>query len=201
MEKAERGTLLVISGPSGAGKSTVISALMKERDNIYFSVSCTTRSPRPGEVHGINYFYLTNEEFERMIAGNGFLEHAGYVDHYYGTPAAEVEKNLAAGKDVILDIEVQGAAQVRANCPGAVLCFLIPPTFEELSRRLHGRQSETEEVIRDRLNRAKEEYCRIPEYDYLVINDVPERAAAELGAILDADKCRTARRMKIVEEM
>ncbi|MCD8143755.1 MAG: guanylate kinase [Oscillospiraceae bacterium] len=195
----KRGTLLILSGPSGAGKSTVIQAVMQRRENIYFSISCTTREPRPGEQHGVNYYYISNREFEQMIQEDAFLEYAGYVDHYYGTPRKAIEEHLSAGWDVILDIEVQGADIVRSKVPEAVSCFLIPPSFQELERRLHGRESESEEVIRGRLARAKEEYRQIPEYDYLVINDVAEQAAEEICAILQAAACRVSQRQEYIE--
>lgn len=199
MKAEKRGTLLVVSGPSGAGKSTVIKLLMEQRGNIYFSVSFTTRQPRAGEQEGVNYHYVSNEEFERMVEADEFLEHAGYVDHYYGTSRKLIEEHLNAGEDVILDIEVQGAAIIREKCPEAVLCFLIPPSFEELSNRLHGRQSESEEVIQGRLNRAREEYKQIANYDYLVVNDEPQNAADELAAILSAAACRVSRRLNYLE--
>ena len=199
MKPEKRGTLLVVSGPSGAGKSTVIKLLMAQRGNIYFSVSFTTRQPREGEQEGVNYHYVSNETFERMVAADEFLEHAGYVDHYYGTSRKLIESHLNAGEDVILDIEVQGASIIREKCPEAVLCFLIPPSFEELSKRLHGRQSESEEVIQGRLNRAREEYREINKYDYLVINDEPQNAVDELAAILKAAACRVSRRLEYLE--
>ncbi len=199
MKAEKKGTLLVLSGPSGAGKSTVIRLLMEQRGDLYFSVSFTTRKPREGEREGVNYHYVSNEEFERMIRRDEFLEYAGYVDHYYGTSRRLIDRHLNAGEDVILDIEVQGAAIVREKRPDAVLCFLIPPSFEELSRRLHGRQSESEAVIQDRLNRAREEYKQIKDYDYLVVNDQPQNAADELGAILDAASCRVSQRLDYLE--
>jgi guanylate kinase len=199
MKKNKRGTLLVLSGPSGAGKSTVIHQLMEERGNVYFSVSYTTRKPREGEQEGVNYHYISNEQFEQMVEADEFLEHAGYVDHYYGTGRSLIESHLEAGEDVILDIEVQGAAIIREKCPDAVLCFLIPPSFEELARRLYGRHSESEAVIQGRLERAKEEYKSIGNYDYLVVNDTPQNAVEELTAILNAAACRVSGRLKEFE--
>ncbi len=188
----KRGTLLVLSGPSGAGKSTVIKQVMQKRERVYFSISCTTRAPREGEQEGVNYYYLTNEQFEQMIAEDALLEYAGYVDHYYGTPKAPIEQHLQEGWDVILDIEVQGAGIIRSKMPEAVTCFLIPPSFEELERRLRSRESESEEVILGRLARAKEEYQQISAYDYLVVNDRVECAAEDVCAILRASACRVA---------
>ena len=152
--KKERGQLIVLSGPSGVGKSTVIAELLGQRDNIYFSVSYTTRSPRVGEQDGVNYNFVSREEFERMIRDNELLEYAEYVDNYYGTSLKAIQERLDAGIDVLLDIEVQGAAKVRARCPGALFIFIIPPSFEELSRRLHRRNTDSEEVIAGRLEKA-----------------------------------------------
>ena len=200
-KKKTRGQLIVLSGPSGVGKSTVIAELLSERSDIHFSVSFTTRQPRVGEAHGVNYNFVDRGEFERMIAGDELLEYAEYVHNYYGTSLKVIEEKLDAGIDVLLDIEVQGAAKVRAKCPGAVLIFIIPPSFEELSRRLHRRNTDGEEVIAGRLQKAREEYKEIPNYDYLVVNDQVSDAAAEIIAILTAERCRTQNRIHLVDDV
>lgn len=199
MRKKRKGQLIVLSGPSGVGKSTVISELLSERGDIYFSVSFTTRAPRVGEADGVNYNFVTREQFEAMIARDELLEYAEYVNNYYGTSLKVIQDKLDAGIDVLLDIEVQGAAKVRAKCPEAVLIFIIPPSFEELSRRLHGRNTDGEEVIAGRLKKAREEYQEIPRYDYLVVNDKVSAAAAEIIAVLTAESCRTRNRLHLVE--
>lgn len=193
----QRGQLIVLSGPSGVGKSTVIAELFSQRKNIYFSVSYTTRAPRVGEQDGVNYNFVTREEFEGMIARDELLEYAEYVNNYYGTSMKAIEEELAAGVDVLLDIEVQGAAKVRARCPDALFIFIIPPSFEELSRRLHGRHTDSEEVIAGRLAKAKEESTQISNYDYLVINDKVSNAVREIEAILTAAQCRVKNREMI----
>ena len=199
-QKKERGQLIVLSGPSGVGKSTVIAELFAQRSNIYFSVSYTTRQPRVGEQDGVNYNFVSREEFERMIAAQELLEYAEYVDNYYGTSMKLIQEKLDAGIDVLLDIEVQGAAKVRARCPDALFIFIIPPSFEELSRRLHRRNTDSEEVIAGRLAKARQEFREIPKYDYLVINDKVANAVHEIEAILTAAECRVSSRSRMLAQ-
>ena len=199
-QKKERGQLIVLSGPSGVGKSTVIAELFAQRSNIYFSVSYTTRQPRVGEQDGVNYNFVSREEFERMIADDELLEYAEYVDNYYGTSMKLIQEKLDAGIDVLLDIEVQGAAKVRARCPDALFIFIIPPSFEELSRRLHRRNTDSEEVIAGRLAKARQEVREIPKYDDLVINDKVANAVHEIEAILTAAECRVSSRSRMLAQ-
>ena len=180
-----RGKTFIVSGPSGVGKSTVLKALFDQRTDLYFSISATTRDPRPGEVDGVHYHFIPAEEFHRMVEEDEFLEYAEYVGNFYGTPKRFVDAAMNRGQDVILDIEVQGAAQVKRKLPEAVTVFLAPPGLDALERRLRGRGTESEETIRARLDTARREMALAPSYDYTVINDDPDRASRELGAILD----------------
>ena len=180
-----KGTLYVFTGPSGAGKGTVLSRLLSEDEKLFFSISATTRAPRPGEKDGVQYYFLTKEDFEAKIAANAFLEHAKYVDNYYGTLEAPVNEKLEAGCDVILEIEVQGAMQVHEKRPDAVLVFIAPPSFEELANRLRGRGTEDEAKVQKRLETAKGELAQQDKFDYVVVNDTVERAVNELHEILN----------------
>lgn len=194
-----KGIIIVVSGFSGAGKGTLMKALTGKYDNYALSVSATTRNPRPGEVNGREYFFVSNEEFEKLIQENGLIEHAGYVDHYYGTPRKFVEDKLSEGIDVILEIEIQGALQIKEQYPDAVLLFVMPPSAAELEKRLRGRGTETEEVILQRLKRAREESVGIEKYDYLVINDDLEQCTERLHNIIEAAHSTPQRNLDFID--
>lgn len=188
MEK--KGKLLVISGPSGTGKGTICKQLFDRLENIVFSVSMTTRSPREGEVNGVNYHFVNKESFEEMISQGGFLEYAQVFDNYYGTPRQLVMEKLNAGIDVILEIDVQGAMQVKRVFPEALLIFVLPPSLEELRRRIVGRGTETEESLNKRLGKAIDEIEYAVRYDYAIINDVLEEAVEGIIKIIEAERFR-----------
>lgn len=197
---SEKGKLIVISGPSGAGKSTVVFKTMEMRNDLCFSTSVTTRKPRPGEVDGREYFFVDLDRFDEMIANDELLEHAVYVANSYGTPRRYVEDKLDSGMNVLLDIEVQGARQVASKKPDAVKIFIIPPSLEELERRLVGRGTDTARAIEARLIRARQEYEEADFYDYIIVNDDADRAAEELNAILIAEHCRYKERAHYLAE-
>ena len=181
-----KGSLYVFTGPSGAGKGTLLSRLREQDDRLFYSISATTRAPRPGETDGVQYYFLTKADFEQKIAQNAFLEYACYVENYYGTLEAPVNEKLDEGYDVILEIEVQGAMQVHEKRPDAVMVFIAPPSFEELAARLRGRGTEDEEKVLKRLETAKEELGHQDEFDYVVVNDEIDRAVEEIKAIIKA---------------
>lgn len=196
----EKGRLFVISGPSGAGKSTVVFKAIEGRDDVCFSTSVTTRKPRPNEVDGREYFFVDLDRFKEMVENDELLEHATYVANSYGTPRKFVEDKLGSGLDVLLDIEVQGARQINEKKPDAVKIFIIPPSLAELRRRLVGRGTDTERAIEARLIRARQEYAEADFYDYIIINDDPDRAAKELAAIMLAERCKAEGRMHFLRE-
>lgn len=195
------GILIVVSGFSGAGKGTLMKELLKTYDNYALSISMTSRGPRPGETDGKEYFFVDRETFERKIAEDGFIEYAQYCDNYYGTPADYVNNQLKAGKDVILEIEIQGAMKVKERFPDALLLFVMPPSAEELQRRLVGRGTETEEVIAKRMSRANEEALGIEQYDYIVINDDLARCTKEMHAIVQATHKEPKRNQAFIEQI
>jgi len=196
----EKGRLIVVSGPSGAGKSTVVFKAIEGRKNFCFSTSVTTRAPRPGEIDGREYFFIDRKRFDEMVEKDELLEHAVYVKNCYGTPKDYVQKQLESGMNVVLDIEVQGARQVNKKMPDAIKIFVIPPSLQELKRRLEGRKTETEDTIKARLARARQEYSEADFYDYIIINDEVERAAIELMSIITAERCKASERMHYLTE-
>ncbi len=190
----DRALLTVISGFAGSGKGSAMKGLLEKYPDTYaLSVSATTRAPRPGEVDGREYFFLSDEAFEEKIRAGELLEHAGYVGHYYGTPRAYVEENLAKGKDVLLEIEIQGALQIKKKFPSACLLFLTPPNADELKRRLIGRGTEDEETVKKRLSRAAEEADGMEQYDYLVVNDNLEDCVETIHRIIQSEKNKVSR--------
>ena len=186
-----KGKTFIISGPSGVGKSTVLNALLKEYPDLYFSVSATTRDPREGEVDGIHYHFIAPEYFHQMIEEDAFLEYAGYVDNFYGTPKKFVDEDMESGRDVILDIEIQGAQQICAKRPETVRIFIAPPSWAELERRLTARGTDDVDKVQKRLLRAKVELKMADRYDYFVINDTVESAVFQLKSILCAEHCKS----------
>ena len=193
MIKNDKGLLLVISGPSGTGKGTVCKRLLEKNKDIFLSVSATTRKPREGEIDGVSYHFFDEDKFRELIADNQFIEWAAFCDNYYGTPKAPVVENIDNGKDVLLEIEIEGAMKVRAKHPEGVYIFLFPPSIEVLEERLKGRGTETDEVIAKRLARAKEEFKMCTKYNYYVVNDDLEKAVEEIEAIIIAEKARKER--------
>ncbi len=197
----KRGILTVVSGFSGAGKGTLMKALMGKYDNYALSISATTRAPRDGEVHGREYFFKNTEEFEKMIDKGELIEYAKYVSNYYGTPREYVEQQLEAGKDVILEIEMQGALDIKDRFPDTLLLFVTPPSAVELKSRLTGRGTETQEVIDARMKRAVEEVDYMKDYDYLVVNDDLETCMEELHSIIQNERYRIFRNEKFIQDI
>ncbi|MGL4655126.1 MAG: guanylate kinase [Sarcina sp.] len=188
-----RGVLIVISGPSGAGKGTICKALLEKHKEISLSVSATTRNPREGEVDGVNYHFLTKEDFVGRIEENDFLEYAQVYGNYYGTPKSNVEKILDSGRDVILEIDIQGALKVKEQSNEGVFIFILPPSMEELKQRIINRGSETQESLMTRFKSAYKEINYVSKYNYAVVNDTVDRAVEKIEAILLAEKCRVDR--------
>ena len=196
-----KGILVVVSGFSGAGKGTVMKRLMEKYDGYALSVSATTRKPRPGEEDGREYFFRTRDEFEKLIEEDALLEYAQYVENYYGTPRSYVEEQLQAGRNVILEIEIQGAMKIKEKIPEALLVFVTPPTVEELERRLTGRGTETAQVIADRLARAGEEAEGMGQYDYILVNDTVEECVDHLHQIIVSEHSRVSRNAEFIADI
>lgn len=196
-----KGILAVVSGFSGAGKGTLMKALLQKYDNYALSISATTRSPREGEADGREYFFLTEEAFEEKIRKNELIEYARYVNHYYGTPRNYVEQKMAEGKDVILEIEIQGALKVKEQYPDAILLFVMPPNALTLKSRLTGRGTETEEVIDARLKRAADEAEGIEAYDYILINDDLDACVEQMHCLIQGQHCRVSQNLELIQQM
>ncbi|MDI6602331.1 MAG: guanylate kinase [Thermoanaerobacteraceae bacterium] len=192
-----RGILIVISGPSGAGKGTVCKEVLRNAPSLCLSVSTTTRKPRSGEIEGVNYYFIGRPKFEEMIKEDQFLEWAEVYGNYYGTPKAFVENRLKEGKDVILEIDIQGAMKAREKFPDGVFIFIVPPSMDELEKRIKGRATETEEEIRLRFSKAFSELKYITKYDYIVVNDEVSKAAQKVLSIITAEKCKVERNLDL----
>ena len=197
----QQGILAVVSGFSGAGKGTLMKALLEKHDNYALSISATTRKPREGEVHGREYFFLTVDEFEELIARDQLIEHARYVSNYYGTPRSYVEEKMAEGKDVILEIEIQGALKVKEKFPETLLVFVVPPSAEELKKRLIGRGTETMEVIEQRMKRATEEAEEMDSYDYILVNDNLDKAVEDLHNLIQSQHMQASCNAELIKTM
>ena len=197
----DKGILIVVSGFSGAGKGTLMKRLLSDYDNYALSISMTTRKPREGEVHGREYFFTDKENFEKTIAENGLIEYATYCDNYYGTPREYVEQQLMAGKDVILEIEIQGALKVKKQFPETLLLFITPPSAQELKRRLVGRGTEDEVTINNRLRRAAEEAEGIDHYDYLIMNDDLDTCVEMTHELIQLQHYRASKHMELINEI
>lgn len=196
-----RGMLYVVSAPSGCGKGTILSEIFKEYDNIFYSVSATTRQPRDGEEDGVHYHFLSVDKFTERVENNGMLEYAQFCDNFYGTPRKEVEEKLDAGYDVVLEIETKGAMQVKKKMPEATLIFILPPSIEELRRRLKKRGTETEEVIEKRVSKAIEEIRQAYAYDYVMMNGELDVAVKDFKSIMKAAKLEAENNKKSIDEV
>lgn len=194
-----KGTVIVISGPSGVGKGTVVEQILLDKEKFVLSISATTRSPRENEKHGVNYFYLTKEEFQSRIDNGMMLEYATYCDNFYGTPRAYVEENVSKGKNVILEIEVKGALTVKENMPEVVSIFIMPPSMQVLEKRLRGRGTEPEDVIQKRLKKAVEEMKQSPKYDYIVVNNTVEQCVNDIKSIINLEKMKSSNMIDFVK--
>lgn len=196
-----KGKLFVVSAPSGCGKGTILEEVLKNNDNLFYSVSATTRSPREGETDGVNYYFLSTEEFKREIENGGMLEYAQFCDNFYGTPKQKVLEKLNQGIDVILEIETNGAMQIKKAMKEAVLIFIMPPSINELRRRLNKRATENQDIIEKRVNEAADEIKKACEYDYIMMNDELEKAIEDFEAILKASKLTNENNKNMIEEV
>lgn len=196
-----RGSLIVFSGPSGVGKGTVLHKAMEQLDKMSFSVSATTRSKRNGEVDGVDYFFISDGEFEDLIKNDQMLEFANYNGNYYGTPLAFVEEKLNEGYDVVLEIEVEGAQKIKQRCPDAVMIFVLPPSLKVLEKRLRGRQTDDDDAINGRLSIAQKEIRTAEIYDYLIVNDDLESAVEQFKAVILAERCKIKNNENLINEV
>ena len=197
----KKGILIILSGFSGVGKGTVVRRLLSDYDNYALSISATTRKPREGEEDGVSYFFKSKEEFEQMIKEDSFIEHARYVENYYGTPKAYVQEQLDAGKDVILEIEIQGALKVKEKYPDALMLFLVPPDAQTLKERLVGRGTETADVIHDRLERAAQEAQEMGSYEYIIVNDDLDTCVKQVHALIQSAHCKKSHNTEFIKEL
>lgn len=193
LKMKDEGILLVVSGPSGAGKGTICSAVREKYPDLEYSISMTTRAPRNGEMEGVSYFFRTDEQFKKLVEEDAFLEYARVYDHYYGTPKKYVLDKIQAGRSVLLEIDIQGAMQVKKRYPKGVFVYIVPPSLEILSQRIHARGTDSEEVIQNRLAQITNELSMMHQYDYVVVNDVLEDAVHKTCAIIEAEKCKLSR--------
>ena len=197
----KKGILIILSGFSGVGKGTVVRRLLSDYDNYALSISATTRKPREGEEDGVSYFFKSKEEFEQMIKEDSFIEHARYVENYYGTPKAYVQEQLDAGKDVILEIEIQGALKVKEKYPDALMLFLVPPDAQTLKERLVGRGTETADVIHDRLERAAQEAQEMGSYEYIIVNDDLDTRVKQVHELIQSAHCKKSHNTAFIKEL
>ena len=197
----KKGILIILSGFSGVGKGTVVRRLLSDYDNYALSISATTRKPREGEEDGVSYFFKSKEEFEQMIKEDSFIEHARYVENYYGTPKAYVQEQLDAGKDVILEIEIQGALKVKEKYPDALMLFLVPPDAQTLKERLVGRGTETADVIHDRLERAAQEAQEMGSYEYIIVNDDLDTCVKQVHELKQSAHCKKSHNTAFIKEL
>lgn len=197
----KKGILIILSGFSGVGKGTVVRRLLSDYDNYALSISATTRKPREGEEDGVSYFFKSKEEFEQMIKEDSFIEHARYVENYYGTPKAYVQEQLDAGKDVILEIEIQGALKVKEKYPDALMLFLVPPDAQTLKERLVGRGTETADVIHDRLERAAQEAQEMGSYEYIIVNDDLDTCVKQVHELIQSAHCKKSHNTAFIKKL